>query len=171
VATNIFMKFEADSEFKGSSTSKGHEGEVELLSWSHGFSQPTSPVRSSGGGGTKEQAHHQNLTFSKYVDSATDNLLKFCWTGTHIKKVTLTCYRASGDTGSDQMGVPYLKIEMETVIVSNISVGGSGGDLPLETISLDYAKVTYTYTEQSHETGQTGGNLPVSHDLTTHVVA
>ncbi len=32
--------------------------EIEVLSWNHGFSQPTSPTRSTAGAGTVEQANH-----------------------------------------------------------------------------------------------------------------
>lgn len=170
MAINVFIKFEGP-DIAGSSTSKGHEDEIEIVSWSHGFHQPVSPIRSSSGGGTIEKAHHSPFSITKMLDSSTDELLKHCWTGAHIDKATLTCYRSSGDEGGDQMGVPYLKVEMESVIVSDISVSGSVGDLPVESVALNYAKVTYTYTEQDPDTGKTGAAKPVSHDLSTNEVA
>lgn len=142
-----------------------------MLSWSHGFNQPTSAVRSHGGGGTVEKANHQPFVFVKFLSSATDDLLKGCWTGTHHDKALLTCYRSSGDTGGNQIGVPYLKIEMESVIVSDYQVSGSVGDVPMETVALTYAKVTYTYTQHDKTKGTVGAAQPVSHDLRTHVVA
>lgn len=170
MAINVFIKFEGP-EVAGSSTSKGHESEIEVMSWNHGFHQPASPVRSSSGGGTIEKAHHSNFSFTKMIDAATSTLLKHCWTGAHFEKVSLTCYRSSGDESGDQMGVPYLKIEMDSVIVGDYSVSGGPGDLPVESVSLNYAKVTYTYTEQDHQAGGPGGAHPVSHDLSTNVVA
>jgi type VI secretion system secreted protein Hcp len=170
MAGNMFIKFE-NPAVDGGSTSKGHETEIEVLNWSHGFIQPTSPVRSHAGSGTVEKAKHGQFTFTKYMDPATDDLLKFCWSGQHVDKVTFQAYRSSGDTGGNQMGVPYLKIEMESAVVANFSVGGSQGDIPTESVTLDYGKVTYTYTQSDQTEGTTAAPQAVSHDLRTNVVA
>ena len=74
-----------------------------------------------------------------------------------IGKGTFTAYRADGD---NQSGL-YLTIEMENIVVSNISFGGGGGDLPTETVSLAYGKVTYTYTPQKPADGTSDGVQPV----------
>ena len=103
-----------------------------MLSWSHSFNQPTKATRSSAGGGTVEQANHSDFTFSKYLDTATDDLLKYCWNGKQIGKATLTCYRSDGDNAA----ILYLQVDMEDIIISNISIGGGPGDLPTENISL-----------------------------------
>src|SRR5688572_4930755 len=62
MATNMYIKFE-DPAIEGAATAAGHEKEMEILSWNHGFSQPASPTRSTAGRGTVEQATHQNLSF------------------------------------------------------------------------------------------------------------
>lgn len=168
MATNMYIKFE-EPAISGSSTSNNHADEIEVLSWNHGFSQPTSPTRSTAGSGTVEQANHQNFTFSKYVDSATDDLLKYCWSGKQIGKATVTCYRADGS--DENAEVEYLKVVMEKVIISNFSISGGPGDVPVENVSLDYAKVTYTYTAQKKDDGTADGAQPISHDLSTRQVA
>jgi type VI secretion system secreted protein Hcp len=140
-ATNMYIKFE-NPAVAGGSTAAGHSGEIEVLSWSHGFTQPTSPTRSGPG----EQASHQNLSFTKYIDSSTDDLLKSLWRGKQFGKATLTCYRADGAT--DNKPVKYLEVVMEPVILVNHSVSGGPGDVPVETYALDYGKVTYTYIDQ-----------------------
>lgn len=170
MAVNMYIKFEGPV-VDGGATAKGHEGQIEVLSWSHGFTQPTSPTRSAAGSGTVEKCHHGAFSFTKYTDPATDDLLKICWSGQHVDKVTLTCYRSSGDTGGSQMGIPYLKVEMESVIVSNLSISGSAGDIPVENVSLDYAKVTYTYNMADMKEGTVGAIQAVSHDLMTNSVA
>lgn len=170
MATNMFIHFEGPA-VDGGSTSKGHETQIEVESWTHGFTQPTSPVRSHAGGGTVEKAHHGEFSFTKSMDVATDDLLKIIWSGQHVDKVTFMAYRSSGDTGGNQMGVPYLKVEMESVIVSNYSVSGGAGHVPMESISLAYAKVTYTYTQSDQTEGTTAAPQAVSHDLRTNVVA
>lgn len=145
MGANTYLKFE-DPIIHGASTSPGHPGEIEVLSWSHGFAQPTEPGRSSPGPGTVEQATHQTFTFTKYPDSSTYDLQQFNWSGKQIGRATLHCYRSDGEGG----GVPveYLTVAMEHVIISNYAVSGGPGDLPVENISLDYGTVRYDYKEQ-----------------------
>jgi len=166
MATNFFLKLETPT-IEGESTDSNHAKELQILSWSHSFNQPTKPTRSSAGGGTVEQANHSDFSVTKYLDSATDDLLKMCWSGKQVGKGTFTAYRADGDNKS----VKYLTIEMENIVVSNVSFGGGPGDLPTETLTLAYGKVTYTYTPQKVEDGTSGGAQPVSHDLIKQEVA
>jgi len=158
MARNMFIRFEKPA-IKGSSTVPGHEDEIEVLSWNHGFAQPASPTRS--GGGTVESATHQSLMFTKYLDHATDDLLKLCWGGKQIGKATLSCYRADG--AHDGEPIEYLRIVMEHVIISNYSISGGPGDVPVENVSLDYGSVQYTYMDQRRESS-------ASHDLKTKSV-
>ncbi len=169
MAINTFITFKGP-DISGGCKSKGHENEIECSGWSHASHQPTSPVRSHAGGGIIEKATHANFTFNKSLDSATDDLLKMCWTGMHIDKVILSCYRSGGDVGATQIGTCYLTIEMESVIVADYSISGAQGDYPHETISLAYGKITYTYTNHDGTKGTTGSAQPVYHDLRTHEV-
>lgn len=166
MASNMYIKF--DPPLEGGSTATGHEKDTEILSWNHGFSQPTSATRSAAGAGTVEQANHMNMSFTKYLDAATASVLKSCWSGSQFNKATLYCYRSDGAT--DNKPVLYLQVDMEHVIIGNYSVSGGPGDLPVENISLDYGIVTYTYTSQTKDQGTAGGNLPVKHDLETRVI-
>src|ERR1700757_955222 len=160
MATNFFLKFE-NPAIDGESTDSKHDKQLQILSWSHSFNQPTKPTRSSAGGGTVEQANHSDFSVTKYIDAATDDLLKMCWSGKQIAKGTFTAYRADGDN----QAVKYLMVELEKIIVSNISFGGGGGDLPTETVALSYGKVTYTYNPQKVADGTSDGAQPVFHDL------
>jgi type VI secretion system secreted protein Hcp len=160
MATNMYIKFEEPS-ITGTSDAPGHGGEIEVLSWSHGFVQPTNPTRSTAGGGTVEQATHQNFTFTKYLDRSTNEILKYSWSGKQIGKATLSCFRADGAAGNL---VLYLTVAMQHVVISNYSVSGGPGDTPVENVSLDYGTVQYTYIDQKH------GDLSVQHDLGTRIV-
>jgi len=164
MAVNMYLKFESPA-IQGSSTAADHAGEIEVLSWSHGFAQPTSPTR---GGGTVEQATHQNFTFTKYLDTATNELLKYCWSGKQFGKVTLTCYRSDG--AHDNKPVEYLTVIMEHVIIANYSVSGGPGDIPVENVALDYGIVQYNYKEQKHANSPAGASKPAIHNLETHTV-
>jgi type VI secretion system secreted protein Hcp len=167
MASNMYLKFEEPAIETGT-TAVGHEKEIEVLSWSHGFVQPTSPTRSAAGAGTVEQATHQNFTFTKYLDAATNALLKYCWSGKQIGKATLTAFRSDGAT--DNKPVEYLNVVMEHVIVSNYSVSGGPGDIPVENVSLDYGVIQYNYKEQKHADGSADGVKPAKHNLETRSI-
>jgi type VI secretion system secreted protein Hcp len=167
MAVFAYLKFE-EPAIKGGSKDAKHKEDVEVLSWNHSFNQPTSAVRSTAGGGTVEKANHSDFTFTKQTDSATDDLLKQCWSGKHIKTATFTAYRT---TGTSDNPVEYLKIVMEGVVVSSFSIGGGAGDVPVENVGLNYATVQYTYTPQAASEGTGGGVQPVKHDLITGVVS
>lgn len=166
MATNAYIKLDG---IAGGSTANKHAGEIEIMSWSHGFSQPTSPVRSTAGSGSVEQANHSNFTFTKYIDSSTDDLLKHCWGGKQIKTAVVTCYRADGNDKNEP--VEYLKIEMEHVVVSNFSISGGAGDVPVENVSLDYGVITYTYKPQKKDTGEGDAKTQaIKHNLETREI-
>ncbi len=160
MAANFFLKFE-EPAIKGELTDADHKDELQVLSWSHSFNQPTKPTRSSAGGGTVEQANHSDFSITKYLDAATDDLLKYCWNGKQIGKGTFTAYRADGDNKA----IKYLEVIMEKIVISNVSFGGGGGDLPTETVALGYGKVTYNYMPQKTADGTADGVQPVYHDL------
>lgn len=160
MATTMYMKFEDPGI--GSSDAPGHHDEIEVLSWSHGFVQPTSPTRSSVGSGTVEQATHQNFSFTKYLDRSTNELLKYSWSGRQIGKATLSCFRAEGAAGNQ---VLYLTVAMQHVVISNYSVSAGPGDIPLENVSIDYGIVQYNYIDQKR-----ADSVSTQHDLETRTV-
>ncbi|MFH0844413.1 MAG: type VI secretion system tube protein Hcp [Pseudomonadota bacterium] len=164
MATDMFLQLEG---IEGESEDSKCPKWIEILSWSHSFSQPTAAVRGSSGP-TVEKANHSDLSITKYLDKATDDLLSKLWSGDTISKASLKCFRA--DSADTKTPVNYLTIDMEQVIVSNYSISAGGGDLPLENISLAYGKVTYTYAEQKKADGTGGGASPTSHDLKTDEV-
>ena len=167
MATNMYLKFE-EPELKSGSTASEHKDEIEILSWNHGFSQPTSSTRSTPGS-TTEQSNHQNLSFSKYLDGSTAELMKYHWAGKQFGKATITCFRADGS--SDNKPVKYLEILMTHVVVANISMSGGPGDIPVENVSLDYGTIQYTTIEQKQADGTGGGNKPAKHDLEQRKIA
>jgi type VI secretion system secreted protein Hcp len=140
MAQIFFLKI---ADIDGECAVEGHAKEIQVLSWSHSFNQPTSPTRSGPGGGTVEQANHADFSFTKYTDIASVPMLKQCWNGKTIRAATFTACRSDGDAS-----VEYLKVEMSDVIISNISLGGGTGDAPIETVTLSYRAVKYSYTLQ-----------------------
>src|SRR5260370_3973352 len=119
MAVDMFMDMEG---VKGESQDQKHSKTIDVLAWSWGMAQSGTTHMGTGGGGGKVQVH--DLSFTKYVDSATPQLMLFCANGKHLKKAELFIRRAAGEKAG---GLEYLKITMEEIIISSLSTGGSGG--------------------------------------------
>jgi type VI secretion system secreted protein Hcp len=69
-----------------------------VLAWSWGASNSGTMHVSTGGGAGK--ANVQDLSFTKYIDKASADLMKACISGKHIDKGILTIKKAGGDSPS-----------------------------------------------------------------------
>lgn len=139
MAVDCFLEL---SGIKGEAQDKTHKDKIDVLSWSWGASQSGTTHMGSGAGGGK--AHFQDISISKFVDKASPVLLQHVSTGKHIPKGTLIIRKAAGD-----QPIEYIKIELKDIIVSNVSLGGSGAeDRIQEQISLNFGEYKYIYTEQ-----------------------
>ena len=101
----------------------------------------------------------------KYLDKASPKLYEYCSTGQHIKEITLELCRAGGDK------LKYMEVKLEEVIVSTASPGGNGkgnDNFPTETISFNYGRIKWTYTQQKRADGSGGGNVTGGWDLTAN---
>jgi type VI secretion system secreted protein Hcp len=137
MASNYFLKF--DPEIKGEAQQKGYEGQIEILSFSWGVSQAGG--FSYGTGGTSSQANLQDLSVSFRHGPASPKLMLHCATGKHITSAVLTCLRASDKPEK------YLEITLTDVVISSYQTGGSGDDLPIESMSLNFAEIKEEYFE------------------------
>ena len=143
MAVDIFLKFADSANIKGESKDKKHPKEIDVLAWSWGMSQ--SGTFHTGGGGGAGKVNINDMSVTKWVDIASYALMHACATGQHIDDALLTVRKAGG-----KEPVEYIKIKMEKVMVTSINTGGSGGEDRLtENVSLNFAKVTFTYTEQT----------------------
>jgi type VI secretion system secreted protein Hcp len=135
----MFLKFEP--EVKGESQQKSFEGQIEVLSYSWGVSQAGG--YSYAAGGTSAKANMQDLSISFRHCSASPKLMQYCASGKHLDKATLTCLKAGGDDAQK-----YQEIVLTDVVVSSYQTGGSGDDMPIESMSLNFAKVDQEYFAQ-----------------------
>jgi len=143
---DMFLKVDG---VEGESPDHNHKGEIELLSFSYGATQPGSAGHGGGSGIGKVQVH--DFHFSKYMDKASPKLFEFCATGKHTPKVVLTCRKAGGDQQE------YLIVTLSEVIVSSIQNSGSGGDsLPTESVTLNFSKIEISYKAQDEKGNLTG---------------
>jgi type VI secretion system secreted protein Hcp len=140
---DMFIKIDS---LKGESKDKTHAGEIDVLAWSWGASNSGSAH--VGGGAGAGKVNVQDLSFTKYLDKSTPDLLLTTCNGKHWDQAVLVV-RKAGETPLE-----YLKITMSEVLVTSISQGGSGGEDRLtENVTLNFAKVKVEYVEQTAKGG------------------
>ena len=125
----------------GDSTADGHADEMELLGWSVGASVPVGP-RTAGGSGAAGTSVHQELTCTKQVDSASNDIFSACWEGKTIPEAVLMVQR-QGEGGGGK--VDYIKITLTDIIVSNYNRSGGETDIPTESFALNYSSINSEY--------------------------
>ena len=161
MSSDMFLKL---TDMEGESLDHKHGQEIDVLAWSWGMSQSGTTHLGPGAGSGKVSV--QDVSVTKYVDSASHSLVQFCMNGKHFAEGMLTVRKAGGENPLE-----YVKIKMEDVIVTSISTGGSGGEDRLtENITLNFGKVTFTYTPQTADGSgdaekEYGYNIPANEPL------
>src|ERR1700741_2247200 len=139
MAVDMFMKFTPES--KGESKDNTYKDTIDVLAWSWGVSNSGSAH--VGGGAGAGKANVQDLSFTKYVDKSTPDLLLASCNGKHYGSALLTVRKAG------EKPLEYLKITMTEVLITSVSTGGSGGEDRLtENVTLNFASVKVDYVEQ-----------------------
>jgi type VI secretion system secreted protein Hcp len=151
---DYFLKIDG---IAGESQDDKHKDEIHVSSFSFGVSNAGTGGSNLGSGGGR--ANVQDLHFTKVVDQASPNLFLACATGKHFDTATVTVRRA-GETPQE-----YLVYDLEEVFVSSISTSGhEGGGIAQESCSLNFSKVTMTYTPQNPD-GSPGAANPKTFDV------
>jgi type VI secretion system secreted protein Hcp len=158
MAVDIFMKL---GDIKGESQDEKHKEEIDVLAWSWGMSNAGS-AHVGGGAGTGK-VNVQDLSITKYIDKASPNLSMACATGKHFPKALLTV-RKAGETPLE-----YVKLEMEDIVVTSVTTGGSGGEDRLsENVTLNFAKFKQIYAEQAKAGGK-ANEVEFAYDMKKNV--
>lgn len=160
MAVDMFMKIDG---VDGESSDDAHDKWIEILSYSHGVSQPVSGA-SATGGRTGGRADFQDLVVMKTIDNATCDLNIKCAKGEHIPMIELELCLATGDKHC------FMKYVLEDCIVTSISPGGSQSDeiKPTEQVSFAYGKIKWEYTPIDH-TGAPGSSTDRTWSLEKNV--
>jgi len=110
-------------------------GQFEVLAFSWGVSN--SGTTHTGGGGGAGKASFQDVSFTKYTDALTPVLLVAVASGEHFPKASLTY--------ADSKGKPILVLEMESLLLTSLSLGGAASESALtENLTINFAKVKLT---------------------------
>lgn len=139
---DYFLKIDG---IQGESKDAKHKNEIQVESYS--FGETNAGTHQSGGGGGAGKVSMQDFHFVMKINKATPKLFLACATGQHIPVATLTC-RKAGKTPQ-----PFLEVKMYDLLVSSFQTGGAGGGdiLPMEQISLNFAKIEMKYLEQDEK--------------------
>src|SRR5438874_1122151 len=114
MAVDMFIKI---GDVDGETKDKVYAGKkyIDVLAWSWGLSNSGSAH--VGGGAGAGKVNVQDLSFTKYVDSASPALLTAGCNGKHYPEATLIVRKAG------EKPLEYIKIKMEEVLVTSVSTG------------------------------------------------
>lgn len=160
---SIYLKYGAH---KGSVTTKGFEGYSECQSFSWGVNRNMTTAAHGASNRETGQVAVNEIHLTKVMDAASTKLLHEAWGGklntkVHIKFTTMA-----------EKGIAeYLTYELEGTGISGYHISGSGGGgsegLPMESISLNFTKITETF--KVVDEGHVGSPSTVFYDLQQRV--
>ena len=129
---------------QGSSTDRGHEGEIEVLSYSHEITSP----RDAASGLPTGKRQHSPIVITKEIDKSTPLLFRSLTTNENLSDVTLEFFRQNQE--GDGTMQHYFTVKMTN---ANISRTGQHppdpghDDHPLESIAFTYQKIQWTWVD------------------------
>jgi type VI secretion system secreted protein Hcp len=126
-ASDIFLHVDGAP---GESRSSRHADWIEVHSISYGVhTLPLSPPAFS------------PLVIIKSLDKASPILINHCATGRILSNAVLEIVR------SDASRIRYLQLKLAKVLVSGVDLSAGSPEIPIESVSLNFTKVQWTYTE------------------------
>lgn len=116
-------------DIKGESSTPGFQNKIALLSFSHGDAMDRTPGRCD------------YMTVSKYLDTVSPVLHRASMEAKVFPRVDIVIGR--NDAGRVSV---LLRYAMKNVLISSVSVSGGGGDMPVETLTLNYNSISWDYS-------------------------
>jgi type VI secretion system secreted protein Hcp len=155
----IYVKYDG---VKGTATAKGHEGSkgwIELQSFQWGVGRGISMAVGRGANREASAPSVSEVVVTKLHDESSPDFTRESLTGDG-KKVVVHFVK----TGENEL-LPYLEITLENTLVSGYSIS-SGGDRPMESLSLNFTKIEYKAIA-GDEKGKLTTPTTVMYDLKT----
>lgn len=130
----------------GESKAEGMTNYIELDSFSFGASNPADV---GGGGLSAGKCSLSDFSFSCAIDSASYQILKNLYAGTHIATSTFKS-RKSGGGGSPFV---YLTVIMTNCYITSQGTGGGSQGVPTQSVSIAYEQIEFDYYTQDTSSG------------------
>lgn len=124
----VFMQY---GDIKGSVIAAGYGGWIDILTLSNPFN-PASPQASAS----------SSMVLTRQVDIASPKLFQYCANGTTVPKARIEWTDSSG------FNARFLEVRLHNVRISSYATSAHADGLvvPTESISLNFEKITWTYT-------------------------
>ena len=148
-AVEIFRKIEG---IEGQAADSGHQGWIEVDSFSYGVSRPV---------GATEMATHKGLTLIKGIDKASPFLYLHCSNGRALDEVVLEITRTVGD----DVSIQEFRLRRATVTSVQASAA-TGAKQVTERLMLCYESIAWTYIKVDPVKGSVISEVTMQWDLT-----
>lgn len=154
----IYMQYD-DNSIGGDVTDANFTGWIELSSFQWGIGRPITPP-STGSEADRESSipSVSEIVVTKTQDSASGGLMRAACGASPVnagKLVHLAFVRTGSGGGSEA----YITYDLENCLVSGFSQS-SGGERPTESVTLNFTKITFNYTNSGPTTANQGPDHP-----------
>ena len=165
----IFVKYEG---VKGESKDGKHEDWIDVLSIDWNCSRPTGSA--TGQARRRRPPIVEDITLKMEYDKATPKLQEKCLKGEIIPKLEIEQTRTYSDSSTGETKrVPYMKYELEKVLITSYSVSHSSGEgaQPKDEVEMSnkFEKVRLTYFERDEKGNQVGDEHEIEYDIAAGV--
>lgn len=152
----IYMNYNSLA-IKGNVTEDGHKDWIELNSAQWGVGRGISSPTGASANRESSAPSVSEITVTKLTDAASAKLLNEALQGEGKKVIIDFC---KTDAGKLEV---YMTFTLENTMISGFSIS-SGGDRPMESLSLNFTKVEYKHTPMG-AAADTGSPETVTYDL------
>jgi len=142
MAFDAYLKIDG---INGEATDANHKDWLQLTSY-------RLPVTHTQSGTGRSAPGASELTITKLMDAASPKLYEAINKGTHLKEAVIELVHTGGKS-------PFLVIRLTDVLITSAlddAEATGTAKFPMETISLNYSKIQWTYTQQKADGSAAG---------------
>jgi type VI secretion system Hcp family effector len=159
-AFNIYLRLPG---IEGEAVKRGHENWIQVTSFRWGVSQGA-PI--PGSRGARAAPSFSEITIVKHLDRSSPLLARTCAEGKALADAQLVYYGPSGTTVAPLGTIQLSNVRITSVMVESGENGNSGR--PVETVTLSFGRVEWTYNEIDPVTGRPRNTVTTGWDLGTN---
>jgi type VI secretion system secreted protein Hcp len=137
---------------------------IELDSYSFGASNPADV---GGKGLSAGKCSLSDFSFTCALDSASWQIVKDLYSGTHIDQCTFAGCKAGGD----KQTYKYIEVTLTNCYITSHSTGGGSQGVPSQSVSIAYEQILYNYFTQKTEDGTTVSAGTATYNIGTGVAS
>lgn len=145
MAGNLFVQIDGVT---GECVEQGHEGWIDVQSWSDTLTSASSA--SYGGGGGQGTVQYSDINFMCQLEKAIPNLMVGCADHKHYSTVKFHATKMGGDGKS----WTYLEITLNDAVVTSVSMSGHENAIPTVSVSMAFTKIKTEYWVQTAAGGK-----------------